>query len=408
MKKIKVAMLGLCLVLGLSACGKAAEESVSKDEPNMDEIIQEVVGEKTTLSEADMEVALEAALEQYVAEEKAIEASKEAEEAKVVESIKAERTPVEPKQEILDATWDSGMVQFNDIIVQLPIKLSEMIELGFDYGIFDKSKDYLFAKNDSGILELYLEGEKYFTFIMKSDMEGFHTVEEIDPFITEIQMLERDLSDTAKTNIFFAGGIQLGDNYTVIEERLGTAHNIDNNMSYIYGAEAATSVGETIKLKLWNDRNTQKINMIHMVKKTNVGSKDTMESLTYGDFTFGNSTATVTMNYLKDYRVFEFGGGIFALFQENDMIYRLETQISFKETKYQNKQHGDVVYEQIDEDGTIRRIYCFEEECTFEVIKAERLVNGNIRLVEIGNMEFRNDVDKYMDTVTEVVNSIQF
>lgn len=399
-------MLGMCLALSLVACGK--EGNGSKDEPNVDKIIQEVVGDKVTLSEDEMEVALEAALEQYVAEEMAIEASKEAEEAKKVEAIEAERTPVEPKQEILDATWDSGMVQFNDIIVQLPMKLSEMVELGFDYEIYRQSKDYLFAQNDSIILEMYLEGEKCFNYIAKSDMEGFHTAEEIDPFITEIQMLERDLSDKLKTNIFFAGGIQLGDDYKVIEEKLGTAHNIDNNMSYIYGAEAATNVGETIKLKLWNDRNTQKINMIHMVKKTNVGSKDTMESLTYGDFTFGNSTATVTMNYIKDYRVFEFGGGIFALFQENNMIYRLDTQVSFKETKYQNKHHGDVIFEQIDEDGTIRRIYRFEEECTFEIIKDERVVNGIIQLVEIGDQNQNNKVDEFLPTVIEVVNSIQF
>ncbi len=36
MKKIKVAMLGLCLVLGLAACGKETETTASKDEPNME------------------------------------------------------------------------------------------------------------------------------------------------------------------------------------------------------------------------------------------------------------------------------------------------------------------------------------------------------------------------------------
>ncbi len=419
MKKIKVAMLGLCLILGLSACGNETENvtnveqskvSEVKNEPDMEEIVKEVVGEETTtLTNEEMEVALEAALEAYVAEEKAIEASKEAEEAKVVESIVAERTPVAPKQEILDAEWDSGMVQFNDIIVQLPIKLSEMVELGFDYEVYGKSKDYLFAKEESEIIHFYLDGENYIKYIMQSNMEGFHTAEEIDPLITEIQIYEMLLSDVAKAkvDIYFPGGIQLGDEYTVIEERLGTAHDISRDMTYTYGS----MLGDTVGISFYNGKDSHKIHSVWMIKALDAGDMNTIESITFGEWNYGNSTATVSMNYISDYEIYDEsmgGAGVVAMFKDSGVMFSMSTYMAFANTSTYVKPYGDVVYEQTDADGTVRKIYIFEEESFFDVIKGDRVITGYIYLMDTSNQNFDNKVDEFLPMVTDIINSIQF
>lgn len=395
MKRLVLSVLiGLCFITGLTACGKDAEKTYTEED-------------LATLSDEEMEEVFEAAIEkmekeeaslQAAAEEAAVEASLEA------EAIAAQREPVEPKQEILDAEWYSGMVQFNDIMVQLPIRLNELVALGFDYEIFEQSKDYLFAEGESNHVNFYLEGEKLFGTSVQSDMEGFHTLEEINPFITDINIMNANLSEQAKAmfDIYFPGGIKAGDSYTVIEEKLGAAYQIDSSMTYKYGSPYDFTIG----MHLYCSKDTQEIQGIYLAKQVNLNDFNQLATAEIKDLVLDDMHADVTLQFAPDYLV-RGSGHIESLFLQEGNVY--DMQILSYIQSYGVNPAGETYYEETSEDGTYRMMADnFGDGFTFCVQKGDIMVQGFIQIYNYSVNTQENVAEMFLENCIEMVKSLEF
>lgn len=388
MKKIKVALLGLSLIISLTACGSDAENMYKEEMP--------------TILDDELEVALEASIENADVQETLTDATQE------VETFVAESVHVEAKQEIIDASWYSGMVQFNDIVVQLPIHLNELVKLGFDYEVYGKSIDYLFSENESNTVYFFLNDEKLFCIDVQSDKEGFHTLEEINPLITEISISGNDISENAKdlVDIYFSGGIKLGDSYKVIEEKLGVPYEIDSSMTYKYGSIIEYGLG----MDLYNDKNTQTIVSICIGKKEEIENLNNLSEITIEnvqsmqDDTYHN----ITLKYLPNYKV-ESADRLQIIFEYENDIYTMyitlnpglaSSYIYTDEERCFEENAGDGTYRMLDEYYDNFYSYC--------VIIGDNTVEGIIGITNISSKKEENITEKFLDKMVEIVKSIQF
>ena len=97
MKKLLLSIITLCMIFSLSSCGDNEDKT---KEPDLD-----------SWTEKDLEDALNAL--------------DSADKASGTPAPAATAIPVasyEAKQEIVSASWDSGLVQIDDKLVQLPIR----------------------------------------------------------------------------------------------------------------------------------------------------------------------------------------------------------------------------------------------------------------------------------------------
>ena len=197
MKKIILLLCSLCLCLGLVACGDDSNESTTSK------------SDKSNSSVDSSDDSLDDSLDDSSSEKETISN----------ENISA-------KQEIIDATWYSGLVQVNDQMIQLPINLSELIELGFDYELYrgraesPVEKDYLMSKDERVGLRIMMNGVEIASCSVANKTEEFKTVEEIDPVLYEI-CIEGELENIS---IFFPGGLIYCYSYKLIEEKYKVVH----------------------------------------------------------------------------------------------------------------------------------------------------------------------------------------
>ena len=137
MKKFIISIVTLCLIFSLTSCGNDADKPITEQDLE-------------TWTEKEFEDAL-----------LSLEAADESADAANQETAALAGGLFEAKQEIIDAAWDSGLVQINDKLIQLPIHLSEWVDLGLDYEVEygNKSKDFLFTQDERVMLELVVNGE---------------------------------------------------------------------------------------------------------------------------------------------------------------------------------------------------------------------------------------------------------
>ena len=113
MKRVRVGLAAVCICLALTACGNQAEDV-------------NIVDETIALSGGE---AVESFISTDVAEsEESVE-----EETTIEESEELRIVNYEAKLEILEAKWYDGIIQVNDVLVQLPINFNDLIAIGFDY-----------------------------------------------------------------------------------------------------------------------------------------------------------------------------------------------------------------------------------------------------------------------------------
>ena len=215
---MKIAAMGLLLITALAACGKDTEKNYSEEDLSQ-------------MSDKEIEASVEQPVENLEEEDANSDSSD-------IQSTESTQEIIEPTQEIIDSEWYSGKIQIEDIVIQLPVSVSELSELGFEYKLSDdKSDDYLFDETQTIPLSFYLDGTEVFSATLTNDLEGFHTVSEI---LAETDLKINSVSDQSfyTDNVYYAGGLKIGDSLSLVEERLGTPYDLassDSVITYNYG-----------------------------------------------------------------------------------------------------------------------------------------------------------------------------
>lgn len=235
MKKVLLLSI-LCLCLGTVACSKGSDTVTAvKPEGGNNDVTTEANDDATTDTN----------------DGENNEPSQE-EPTTSVEDIVA-------KDEIVNASWDSGLVQINDTIIQLPANLSTFVDAGLDYEIWirksKKEKTYLIAPDEEVLLRVIVGGQMITNFQVKNETNDFLEMADINPSIASLIVTDKPVNAV----MFFAGGLTFGDSYKLIVEKLGTAKEITKNMTYVYG-----SIDSGLGMEVGVDKNNQSINTFYV------------------------------------------------------------------------------------------------------------------------------------------------
>ena len=273
MRKFKLLFSVCCLSLGLIACGSDTEEATTG---------------KT----------IDATAEKVTTEDGAVEDESTEDQTDSPEKITV-------KQEIKDATWNSGMVQINNKIIKLPIRLSEFVEMGADYRVYNRKeqeKTYLLADGECVNVDIMINGETIAYALVTNETGDFITVGEIDPLINSIKV------ETMPENtvMFFPGGLTVGDPYKQIQDVLGKATEVDADMNYKYGL---VGYSDHLGLIVSVDKNTQVISKIEIQKDCEINKIDSLTEIEVnGVKNLGTSIVNkITLSWMSDYKEFESG-----------------------------------------------------------------------------------------------------
>lgn len=343
MKKLLLSLLTLCLVFSLAACG--------------DKTVTEADIE--TWDEEDFEKALGKLDDSIASDNK--ETDKEAAEITIPES-----KTYEAKQEIIDAGWDSGLVQINDTLVQFPLTLSDWVALGFDYDLDNLSKDYLFAQNDYIRINLLVNGERFCNMVYIKTTEGFETIDAINPLIEDTGLL---VAAPQTFTVFFPGGLTFGDPYQAIEEALGKPLEITDSMVYKYGDLGYSTYSLKYGLNIGVNRNEQTIGNFQIGRSLNPCNIEDLTTITFENVPniqvsdvhnvslswFHDSQEPTDNLFLTDQR----GGR--SVMISNNQTYFAEFIITLTAQKYASPyaylEYGDPLFDETDENGMRRRLY---------------------------------------------------
>ncbi len=383
MRKVKLYVLGLSLVLGLTACSKAQDESTNAEDMTM--IVEET------------QMALGGSVETQVYEEIITEQTEEQ-----ILVYQVEKVYYEPMKEIMDANALSGVIQIEDKIVRLPITLSEMMELGFYYENSNGNNNTLIQPGESFYISLYYNGEKLDYLVGENDKEETLTIEQINPKKEYFEFREEPKNST----IYFPKGIVYGDSEEVIEERLGFGC-VNNSHTYVYGNNDSITLG----MNIVGNEETNKIEYVKIAKSfephildeftminiDNVKDKLTDESyqLSFGCFP----------NYYNDDR------RVLTFFNDNDMIYKITIEyeiMDINESKEFAKMEEDIFFDETDEKG-IRRVVAYPSYSSntrkIAVLKGEKIFFAEVilnKLIEDHDPKIEI-IDKFSTLVVKTV-----
>lgn len=369
MKKKLLVIVSVLLLVLLAACGNS--ESKPKEKEKSDVKIDKNVDEKQDASEEDEEDA-----------KKDEKKDNEADSKPVVEG------PVvyTAKQEILDAEWHSGMIQINDKLIQLPMSLSELVAMGFDYAVDNgnKKKDYLFASGEVISYNLLLDGEVICYLNLWYTGDKLATLEEINPKVEAIDYLP--LSVSPKLTLFLPGGVTLGATMQDVEEKLGEPLQLNANayaFEYIYGRVYKGIDQCEVGVRVTVNRDTQTVTNFKVARNVAVSKYEsfsaditaTVQNLQSDDvhevryffpeehIYLGNYTAETAAE-----TVFEKDGEVYWL--KLSFIGSLQRYLG----NYELLTGGTLLYEATDENGMSCRvydsgyIYCFKEPFVLKLI----------------------------------------
>ncbi len=100
MKKLLLSIITLCMICSLSSCGDNEDKPKESDLDNW--------------NEKDFEDALNA-----------LDSADKSSGTPAPAATASPEASYEAKQEIISASWDSGMVQIDDMLIRLPIRLND-------------------------------------------------------------------------------------------------------------------------------------------------------------------------------------------------------------------------------------------------------------------------------------------
>ncbi|MBR4082791.1 MAG: hypothetical protein IKK33_00745 [Lachnospiraceae bacterium] len=339
MKKLLLSLLILCVMFSLTACG--------------DKTVTEADIE--TWSDEDFEKALEELDDSFTSD------NEETEEVALPES-----KIYEAKQEIIDAGWDSGLVQIDGKLVQFPFSLSDWVAMGFDYDLGSLSKDYLYAQNNKGSVRLLVNGEQFCSYSFIKTTEGFETIEAINPIIKETGLL---VTPPKNFSIFFPGGLTFGDPYQNIEEALGKPLNLSNSMVYTYGELGYSPYSLKYGLSISVNRNDQTIGSFQIGKSLDASNIEALTTITFENVPNRQTSDlhNVSLSWFPESQepteVFSHKaqrGGRTTIMYNNqtyfaEFIFSLTSQKYARSNEYSS--YGDPLFDETDENGMRRRLY---------------------------------------------------
>lgn len=390
MKKSILSVIVLCLVLGFTACGN------DTDRPMTEKDLE-------TMTEKELEEAL-------LALESAEESANAAEQgtAAAVGSFEA-------KQEIIDAAWDSGLVQIDDKLVQLPVHLSEWVDMGLDYEVDygHKSKDYLFTQNELVRAELMYNGETLGNINLTKKTETPETLADMDPVIEVITLWGKPETVT----MYFPGGLTFGDPYGSIEEKLGKATSVDENLTYMYGRSGDSKSDMYYGIRISVDKNTQTISRFEIGRSIQESNREDLTTISFEEVPNGQTSDThnVSLLWVSTYR--QIPGTISrdrhvdSILDDNGKKYYISLEFSMLAQQYANPysylEYGDPILDTTDENGINRKVYnagyAYIVVCSTDVHIFQATVSFNAL-----SDPSEDALATLQDLVFDITNSVQF
>lgn len=390
MKKVFLTIITLCFIVSFTACDDNSGKPVS--EKDLED-----------WEEEDFEAALQE-----------LDSAYDSMNAQSQDASAPATDFYEAKQEIIDAAWDSGLVQIDDKLVQLPIRLSDWLDLGLDYEAANKSKDYLYVKGDHVSFHLIANGEaidRGIAFIKETDVA--ETLEDMDPLIENISMLHK----TQYTTMYFPGGLTFDDPYNSIEEKLGKAAEIDENLTYKYGQIGYNASDLSYGINVYVNRNEQTISHFELGKSIQESNREDLKTISFENLPNVQTSDSHNVTFLwaseykqipgdvKDYRRVD------SILNCNGKKFLMSLSFGMLGQKYASPyeyiEYGDPILDVTDENGMNRTIYnansCYIVVCSTDehIFKA--------------NLSFKNATDFSEDALTElqdlafeIANSVQY
>lgn len=390
MKKSILSVIVLCLVLGFTACGN------DTDRP---------------MTEKDLETMTEKELEEALL---ALESAEESANT-VEQGTAAAASSFEAKQEIIDAAWDSGLVQIDDMLVQLPVHLSEWVDMGLDYEVDygHKSKDYLFTQNELVRAELMYNGETLGNINLTKKTETPETLADMDPVIEVITLWGKPETVT----MYFPGGLTFGDPYGSIEEKLGKATSVDENLTYMYGRSADSKSDMYYGIRISVDKNTQTISRFEIGRSIQESNREDLTTISFEEVPNGQTSDThnVSLLWVSTYR--QIPGTISrdrhvdSILDDNGKKYYISLEFSMLAQQYANPysylEYGDPILDTTDENGMNRKIYnagyAYIVVCSTDVHIFQATVSFNAL-----SDPSEDALATLQDLVFDITNSVQF
>ncbi len=388
MRKWRVSVAAICLSVGITACGSQTEKAEIADEAVA--LVENVVVESessTGTSEG----------EDCVTEE--VAETKESEELRIVH--------YEAKPEILEAKWYDGMIQFNDVLIQLPIRFNDLIALGFDYEIEGMAKDAILSDYTDYTVHFFFDGEKVFSHEVTSNLGDGHDMVMLNPEITMINIQEADLSAAVKDSfdIYIAGGMKMGDPATWVEEKYGKTKNllgIDiKEYHYEMGFDAVVAAC------VYVDEMTQKITSYFVKNEVGCNNIDEMTNRRW----YISPQGSLRFDYFTKYMLN--WGSRYAFVEYKDNLYSFSMNATATTADLYIERVGELRYQATDDAGVYREIrtsigmdgnmngfyYC--------IIDGKKMINGDI-LIENMVQDVEEDYDAmFLETITNIVLSME-
>lgn len=391
MKKLMISVIALCLFFGLTSCGNGADKPITEQDLE-------------TMTEKELEEAL-----------LAMESAEESAEAQQ-DTAMAAASSYEPKQEIIDAAWDSGLIQIDDKLIQLPIHLSEWVDMGLDYEVDygRKAKDYLFMPKDSVSVGLLYNGETMGNINFTKKTETPETVADMDPMIEVI--FARMKPDNV--TMYFPGGLTFGDPYGSIEEKLGIATEIDGNLTYTYGRVEDAQSDTYYGIRIYVDRNTQTLSGFEIGKSIEESNREDMTTIYFEDVPNGQTSDIHNVSLLWSPVYRQLSGlfttkqrGVDSVLNDNGKKYYISIDFSMLAQKYANPynylQYGDPILDTTDENGINRKIYnagyAYIVVCSTDV----HIFEATVQFIALSDSS-EDALATLQDLIFDITNSVQF
>lgn len=391
MKKLLLPVLALCMVLSLTSCGNNADEPTT--EQDLD-----------NWSEKEFEEALSAM-------DSADESSGAADQG----TAGLAGSSFEAKQEIIGAAWDSGLVQIDDKLIQLPVRLSEWVDLGLDYEIESgsKSKDFLFTQNERVSLNLMYNGEQVGSLVFTKQTETPETVEAMNPSIEKISKK----NNPENIKMYFPGGLTFGDPYASIEDKLGKAGEVDGNMTYRYGQIGSSQTDMHYGMEVYVDRNSQTVSGFEIGKSIQESARQNLSVISFEDVpnTQTSDIHNVTLLWAPEYKQIP---GILvsercadSVINDNGKKYYVSLSFSMLAQKYASPydyiEYGDPILDTTDQNGINRRVYnagqAYIVACSTDV----HIFKATISFKNLSDAS-EDALAALQDLVFEIADSVQF
>lgn len=390
MKRPHLIVATVCLLFSLTSCGNDAGKPITEQElENMTEKELE-----------DVLLALESA-------EKEADANNQ-------ETSVSMGSSYEAKQEILDAAWDSGLVQIDDKLIQLPIYLQEWVDLGLDYEIdSNKSKDFLFTKGETVSLNLTYNGEQLGRLSFVKETESPETVGDMNPLIDEISTIRKPGNIT----MYFPGGLTFGDPYANIEEKLGKGAEIDGNMTYVYGQIGGSYSDLHYGISVFVDRDSQTISRFIIGKSIQESDRDKLTLISFENVPNMQTSDThnVTLLWAPEYK--QYPGFVVSercadtVIDDNGKKYYMSLSFSMLGQQYASPmdyiEYGDPILDTTDENGMNRKVYNAGADYVVVCSTDAHIFKARIRVKDLSDPT-QDAQAALQDMVFEFANSVQY